>query len=286
MKGRLTEYDLIASGIETIISTRRPKVDRYGGLNSRFLMPPVCLFNECFIEDQPGFWLDVTPDLLQEVNCAVLFPDNEGDTSSFYWLRTASLTQRRGAKRHAKHMVALSEATLCDGQWSQMSTATYSWLGGQWVNAIGSAFTFDGALMHGRGDNGNGRDFLIRILTSVAFNMRYFYSMVLGDDANCLSARIFAYPDTIRFLLKTRDLGNTSRRRALLHLVRRHMRRRRKVGPVRSHLRGEHRCRWAGLDVAVLPSQYDAEQAREGAAMNRLHEDGLLRWVAVPAPAS
>jgi hypothetical protein len=89
-------------------------------------------------------------------------------------------------------------------------------------------------------------------------------------------------PSAVRSRANACDQGEhtaAQHRRALTHLVRAHARKRFKTYMVRNHLRGEHRCQWAGLDVRLLPSQYDAETSVPGALHERLQMDGMLRYV-------
>ena len=283
------EYELLADSVEWIMKTPKPKAPKwYGAMAPTVVVPPVSDLEHCFLEgDHDMFWApdQFGPDILPNVNVAMLTDQSARwpGVYAFNWISTANKSQRRMAKLTAKHMVALFSAGLKDGKWYEISVDLYSWINGRWRDAIGNR-------VGGQGCNGGvmgHRNSLdeehekIQTLYSAGLMMRYCYSMALTDpeEAGCMSARLFAYPDTVRFLLKTREIGNAARRRALVHLVRRHTRRRRKAHAVKSHLRGEYRCRWAGLDVSVLPSQYDAEIGA-GAVTERLRSDGLLRWIA------
>jgi hypothetical protein len=212
---------------------------------------------------------------MTNINIAVMI-ENEKDGLFVQWLSTASQKQKRRCKRHSKHMVALFTAGFKDGRWYEQNIDIFSYIGGKWVDAVG-AVCADGVKNVVWKRENFGQTDAINMLISIAFTARYEYSVIFADDPKNLKARVFAHPDTTRFLLKSRDIGNLTRRRALIHLVKRHAKKRKKTFSVKTHLRGEYRCRWAGLDVTVLPSQFDAERGA-GKVTERLHQDGLLRY--------
>jgi hypothetical protein len=283
---KLSEYSLVADAIETILSVPRPKTESFDGLGARVLIPPVTMVDGLMLDGSQEFWVpeEIPPDLFSNFNIAtaVRRDDLTPGLLVFNWVRTATVKQRRRAKFHSKHMVLVTHAGILDGKWLELDTRLCSFIGGRWIDSIGSVFApgYRGGASARRADNPAEDDVRIRLAMSFALNARYCYSAVLSDDENNLAARIFAYPDTVRFLLRTRAITNEGRRKALLHLVRRHTRRRKKAHRVTAHLRGEHRCTWAGLSVSVLPSQYDAETTGEGAVKARLEAEGLRRWVA------
>lgn len=284
----MKEYELIADSVEHILNAPKPRAPKwYGSLAPTLVLPPIAPFQDCFLESgldhiwAPSEW---TPDILPQINVAVLIDrcDLQPDTYVLRWVSTASKMQRRMARRCAPYMVTQFTANLIGGAWHDINVGIYSWLGGRWRDAMGGMVggASGGAVgLIGRQEDADAEHTHIQLLYGAGLLMRYCYSVSLTDDPKNLSARLFAYPDTLRFLLRTRDIGNAARRKALVHLVRRHARRRRREYAVRQHLRGEHRCQWAGMDVGVLPSQYDAETA-SGAVTERLRADGLLRWVA------
>lgn len=280
----------VVDGVQAILATPKPKIDAFGGINAMVRVPPVAVFGECFLDDHivgDGFFHpdDVTPDLHGEVNCALVTPAVDDPTVwVLNWVRTPSKEERRRAKRHARFMLAYTNASFKDGRWLSFETRLQAWLGGRWTDAIGARLGHHGGAQSMgsvafKSDGGQHDHGTIQMMLSLALHMRYSYSAVLTEDPRNLSARIYADPRTLRFMLRTRELGNAARRRALMHLVRSHSRRRKRQFQVRNHLRGEHTCRWAGLDVRVLPSQYDAELVGSGAALARLNDDGLLRYV-------
>lgn len=72
-----------------------------------------------------------------------------------------------------------------------------------------------------------------------------------------------------RALLRQRDVAPGERRRALVHWVQAHHRKRRTsddLSWVRAHLRGEDDASWAGIPVRVRPSAYDLRRLEMGVA--------------------
>ena len=282
---RISEYELVADDLETIMAVPRPRTAGSHGVAARVLIPPVTLLGGLMVDGADEFWApeEIPPDLFTEFNFAIATrrDDIQPGLLVFNWVRTASTKQRRQARFHSKHMVLITHAGILNGKWMEMETRLCSFIGGRWIDAIGAVVVqgYNGAVSARLGNNPGEDDVRIRLTMSIALNARYCYSAVLSDNEDNLSARLFAYPDTVRFLLRTRSITNEGRRKALVHLVRRHARRRKKVSRVTAHLRGEHRCTWAGLSVSVLPSQYDAETTNEGVVKARLEAEGLRRWV-------
>ena len=282
-------YDLIAEAIEGVLAIPKPRIESASGLNALVRMPPVLPLLDGWLEgamdDEGGMFLSFDDDenlgaMFEEVNVAIINPDdNIPGMLSFNWLRTATVAERRRCRRHSRQMLALTRGGFIDGRWIDLATEYVSWIGKRWIDAEGAKLAHGLNGSWGKHDGGAQEHDRVQSLLSVALSARYYYSMVLSDDPNNLSVRLHAYPSTLRYLLRTRELGNHQRRRALTHLVRAHARKRFKTHMVRNHLRGEHRCQWAGLDVRLLPSQYDAETSVPGALHERLQMDGMLRYV-------
>ncbi len=281
----MTTYEDVADGLEFILAAKKPRMDMSGNVNVRVALPPVALFEGEFIGNPDGFFPpeDVTPDLLENVNVAFLLKkEHEGQpVHVLKWLRTPTIQERRRCMVHAKHMITLTGANFWGSHWTGYGTDILGWIGGKWRDVRKQGMVPDGNHLTGIWSAGTSLDMEVKMLMSVALNMRYEYSAVLSDDPNNLSARIYADPRTLRFMLRTRELGNAERRRALIHMVKAHARRRKRSHKVAGHLRGEHHCRWAGMDVKVLPSQFDAEKLKPGAVVQRLRDENLARHVPV-----
>jgi len=287
------EAKYLAAGLEMFMSTPKPRLDSTG---ARVVVPPVYVAgDDGFIEGDeivlnPSAIGDFTPDVLPDFNMAIINPRPGGQKGvgwGFDWIRPAGKLSRRQARFGAKYMIDHTFGAIIDGKWDFIETRPVSWINGRWRDSWGHIRNdrYKGGNVHSQGwaPFGDSEHDKIQLLRSMALTVRYRYSLVLSTSDDCLAVRVAALPETLRFILRTRDLGNERRRAALTHLVRRHQRARKKrPETVRQHLRGEYRCTWAGMNAALLPSQYDVEHSIAGAATERLDDAGLLRWIGQP----
>ncbi len=104
-----------------------------------------------------------------------------------------------------------------------------------------------------------------RSLCGVGLADRYAWGVIFALN-NQRSVKVWCDPSGVLAILRDRDPDpGVARRKALLHWVTRHSR----IAPdgdsdvaVRAHLRGKQPVRWRGWDCTLVPSRFDAQQAK------------------------
>lgn len=193
--------------------------------------------------------------------------DSEQSEMNISIVRTIKLHEARGlADRFAREMVRVDLGLVFDG-----SLATHSmilaWLGGRWVPTIAGSNTDEEI------------ERLPSLAQSIALRQRYEWAVGVGL-VGCPSIRFATDPTGMKELFAIRDLPEGKDRRApLMNWVSDHWRRKRNDPEletyVRRNLRGSATFSWRGLDVEIMPAQFDLDELeKEKARRQRMRADG------------
>jgi hypothetical protein len=105
----------------------------------------------------------------------------------------------------------------------------------------------------------------------VAFSHYYEWSIYIRETPKSVGVRIPILPENFSEVFSLRDLPTgTSRRKAICHAVRQHTRSVKVTADdtalretlVRQHFRGETKFNWRGLELHILPSEYDIKRSK------------------------
>ncbi len=108
----------------------------------------------------------------------------------------------------------------------------------------------------------------LRIARGISLANEYAWHVDVGRRDG-LRVALVTDAEGARAMLRQRDVAPGERRKALVHWVQAHHRKRRvsdDVSWVRAHLRGEEDASWAGIPVRVRPSSYDLRRLEMGVA--------------------
>jgi hypothetical protein len=181
------------------------------------------------------------------------------------YARTMSPKEARGhsCRVFSPKMLRMQQVTFEAGRFDH-GEANLALLGGRWVDAVRGPISSAKDMMGGRkgcdtvsGMEGN-------IMAGAALRLRYEWSAIFSFP-NGLNLRFGTSAAGALALFRDRDKGLSELRRSpLLHWVGRHWRRgpapKEAVHEVRTHLRGKEQISWAGMDVTLVPSEYEVEQ--------------------------
>lgn len=226
------------------------------------------------LPDDWGVFADAKPsDIDWPIDVGFIAPQQNSD---FKWLayRVRSIDMRalRGRiKRASRYMLQIYTwaAPLSD---PAVSLEIYSsWLGNKWTSANDHfAWSTKGnGEVFGQTRNISHDDFFQRISSmscGLAFNQRYEWGVEFKSQLIGASILLPTDPRGILELFRTRekDPGVASRRSALAHWVRQHMRKKRSdheaMTFVRKHLRGRWTFDWRGFTAEIHPAPADVEK--------------------------
>lgn len=120
-------------------------------------------------------------------------------------------------------------------------------------------------------DDDMGIDRLMRISAGIALRRQYLWSVLIGEGDGP-RARFVTDAIGVREAFRFRDIPpGEARRKALLHWVRSHWRKRRYIGAadkswIKEHLRGQWSYVWNGLQCHIEPSLDDMEKTARKSA--------------------
>lgn len=212
---------------------------------------------------------DYTPQVLWPIDVGIL---GRRDPLTFTNVRTVNPKSFRG---HI-HRVSPYMVEVLQGQYSEKilvtARACMVWLGGRWVNAVdeinysnlkGDFIPYRDIAGNIRADNDGAE--IIAVCLAQALRERYEWGVSFKQDNETPSIRLETDPTGIKDLFKFREINQgTDRRDHLINWVTEHWRKNRHdpdiEGYVRKHLRGNTCFQWEGLEVNILPSQFDIEQ--------------------------
>lgn len=211
---------------------------------------------------------DTSPRVIWPIDVSFLVPSCSDDPDIFEYtaahVRSATLSEVRGkAPLVSRYMAAVTIAGL-DGDFrDRMSTSGgmryyCAFLGDNWSMS-----------QPRRGEYPSQRCWdpnwprIPSIGTGIALRQRYEWAVSIGRDDGP-SVRVAVDPTAIKELFRYRDANSGSlRRSALMTWVSDHWRQTRKdpeiAAYVRKHLRGERLFRWEGLNITILPPEFDMD---------------------------
>jgi hypothetical protein len=113
-------------------------------------------------------------------------------------------------------------------------------------------------------------DLIQRINTAFQLKLTSYYEwfVYLREDDNSIGFKIPINPESYKDVFALRELPTgQERRKAICHFVKEHVRKVRTTLPdqeiesiVKKHIRGETKFNWRGLQVNVIPSEYDIKK--------------------------
>jgi hypothetical protein len=242
---------------------------------------------------------ETTPSVLWPIDvCLISDQRKTGKEDRFDFnlahVRSASPRELRGkARLFSKYMVKNvacgMDGDFVNGVKTTGGVAIYSaYIAGKWVQTRASVIGVETANRHAdpipvrdwKNDD-EGVAVMPALAIGVALRHRYEWAVSIGRDDGP-SARVAVDPTAIKELFKFRDAPDGKlRRSSLMTWVSDHWRQTRKDADVeayvRKHIRGNAAFKWEGLNVAILPPEYDLElEGRlidDRAAMRRAGQD-------------
>lgn len=185
------------------------------------------------------------------------------------YTRTAPAKEVRSIARIlAPHLVKVQHINLNEFDVVTETSANYfARVNRRWLNVLAPTKSIGNAV-HG---SAGVRDATEGVHVAVyrALRRRYEWSAIFNFPSG-ISLRFGCDPKGALRLFNDRDRDRTNldaeiRRKALLHWVRRHWRKsntEQETVDVRKHLRGVTDISWQGMDVQLVPAQYDLETLR------------------------
>lgn len=171
--------------------------------------------------------------------------------------KTADSKKLRGvSRRFAPWNVEIYQVTIDQfGSVSAFGGGAFGRFNKQWVSLLFGGNYAYGCTTDRFGDGPS-------IAIGGALRTRYEWAAVFSF-ASGIRLRFGCSAEGALALFNDRDKPEEGRRPALLHWVRRHWRKTSDVATaraVRKHLRGITQVSWRGMDVSIIPSEFDIEQ--------------------------
>jgi hypothetical protein len=168
-------------------------------------------------------------------------------------------TLRGKARRLSQYNIAGYSIYLdADGGFEDYGSGFYGLFNKRWMHLLKGGNYVSGCVAEPSYDG-------VRAIIGAAVAQRYQWSAVFSFE-NGIKLRFGCSARGALVLFKDRDKPEFGRRKSLLHWVRKHWRQTSTLEEsraVRQHLRGITNFQWRGLQVSIIPAEYELETMKE-----------------------
>lgn len=196
------------------------------------------------------------------INHGIIFPEIDGFTRLAFAKTIDPSSVRGRVKLFGKHMVwAASIDVDRNNKVASFGSGYFTRMNKRWTDAIGQSV----AMPH-FGVFSQGLVLGPSVLIGHVLRQRYEWSAIFHFPTG-LRLRFGCSAEAALELFKDRAIGDDeTRRRAILHWVRKHWRKNKfsqaaAASEIRRHLRGTTLINWRGLDVTIVPAMHEIETA-------------------------